>query len=326
MNLLSISILTLSLPFLTPYANATTNVLLYEYISAAGEELSFYTRAELLISCPTWNPDHGHFPLGLRKESEAARSHIRSTQKAQYPIEINDVAIYPIGRPIISNGGQLRAGPEFTNHWFVRFRLYEKRPTVSATDQSTFAIMLLNGHIVSAKARVRDDAARSLPPTNYAISNSVIPLGEAKSKLVFGATNDLAIANGHLEGEATETQPSSHGSSPMHFTAEPDFKLPEVQWDPFVEDLPVDLSLQQRLAKAYVSKMTQTDVAKMQLKSIHLDNFVPSEAVRAQHLDMSSHLRHWAIVFSFGSEENGTRKNASVWMLLDGRVLGLQAF
>jgi hypothetical protein len=99
------------------------------------------------------------------------------------------------------------------------------------------------------------------------------------------------------------------------------FVIPSVQWDPDAQEFPLNLSVESEKAKEFLAANRDVTKGTVSLLEIFLENYMPTEAVRANHLNFSENRHHWLVVFRFSAQEEELLKRFTVYVLLDGSIL-----
>jgi hypothetical protein len=187
-----------------------------------------------------------------------------------------------------------------TNQWFVAatFHGFDLSPLVSSRNECRkHVVMLLDGTFASE----RDDL-------------------HWQPKWRAGTTNLLTVLTlnpGSGQPPRVARGPRAKYEAPEALLLKPDFRIPQVQWDPAAASFPLDLGEQVARARAELSKLP--DVPRQtEFREVEVCTYFPSEAIAAGHRSPLANLNHWDVVFRFG-EANG--REYAVHELLDGTFL-----
>lgn len=260
----------------------------YERIDHRG----FFVKLNQLNAYTSWNPDTETFPLSLGKEARNTLAFFANGGITNQ-IDINEITISRIFVPNELANRNEKMTSFYTNQWGVGFQALLQFSNFS----NVFSVVLLNG--------------------TRAIERTTNPSSESDTNLKTSETN-TSHSFKDLKAEPGTNQLSKN---PLQELFQADFEIPRIQWDPSYQEFPLDLALQARRAKAFLSDQKAIKMERLSLLGVTMMIYVPLESIRVKGLRQFDNRYHWFVKFTY--EEQGTDFITihDVYMLLDGRFL-----
>jgi hypothetical protein len=279
----------------------TTNTVFLTGIQEASPHYRYSVDWGHLPPKVSWCPGAEPLPFDICSEAERVRSLVAASKGITNGMNLSSIRIQRLFIPRWQLEARCRNAQDFTNNWFVAFswRLNGTKFEGTPLSRHEHAVMLPDGTLATEKVGPNQ------------LTGAREGAGHSRSLQSSGFTNpSIRPAPGEL----------GDGSRTLAGLDAPDFRIPNVQWIPEGDPLPMDLSKQSLRAARLLAEHAGAP-AGLILRQILMANYFPSGAIQAKNGDIEKNLNHWIITFSFARPSSPTESAYEVNMLLDGRVL-----
>jgi hypothetical protein len=258
--------------------------------------LHYFVNWKQISSQPGWLAGQQPFPFRLGQEARRAESYLVERDQLTNHLDLDEVRIHRLLLPAQLVQAHQSNGEVSTNQWFVALTIL-----VQPHGPTKHIVMMMDGLYAAEKQRSSYDQSIEL-------SSPLRPLIEQP---VDSVTPNRTESQARV---ALRPHPYEQINSAT-------FAIPGVQWDPSVEEFPLDLSAQVNRAKKYLLADASVAEEALNLTEVYLKSYMPVEAVRANHLEFSHNRHHWLVVFRFSLNTSDLHRGYTVYMLLDGTML-----